>query len=187
MDSQVVRRPRARWGLALGVIAAASAAAGARAGIGTPPADPAAVVPLDRIAPEHRGGVADVIRDPTLHRRGAPETFPCNPRVYMKLLNEPAMTLGLWQDLGPTPARLQQVGPGKYQGSDGAGTNATGRTASALQDAFVYALNDGLRVGALVALAGAVLAFVLIEPKREAAPAESAPLPATPAPESIAA
>jgi hypothetical protein len=69
----------------------------------------------------------------------------------------------------------------------GAGTGATGRTASALQDAFVYALNDGLRVGAAVALAGAVLAFVLIEPKRETAPAEAVPLPATPAPESIAA
>ena len=30
----------------------------------------------------------------------------------------------------------------------GAGTNASGRTAGALQDAFVYALDDGLRIGA---------------------------------------
>jgi EmrB/QacA subfamily drug resistance transporter len=67
----------------------------------------------------------------------------------------------------------------------GADIHASGRTANAVQDAFVYALNDGLRVGALVALVGAVLAFVLIEPKRETAPAEAAPLPATP--ESIAA
>jgi EmrB/QacA subfamily drug resistance transporter len=69
----------------------------------------------------------------------------------------------------------------------GATTNVTGRTASALQDAYVYALNDGLRVGAAVALVGAVLAFVLIEPMRATAPAETEPLPATPAPESIAA
>jgi EmrB/QacA subfamily drug resistance transporter len=69
----------------------------------------------------------------------------------------------------------------------GAGTNATGRTAHALQNAFVYALNDGLRFGALFALTGAVLAFVLIEPKPKPAPAEAAPLPATAAPESIAA
>jgi EmrB/QacA subfamily drug resistance transporter len=69
----------------------------------------------------------------------------------------------------------------------GAATNATGRTASAMQDAFVYALNDGLRVGALVALVGAVAAFVLIEPLRRTAPAESESLPATPAPESLAA
>jgi EmrB/QacA subfamily drug resistance transporter len=69
----------------------------------------------------------------------------------------------------------------------GAGTDATGQTAGALQQAFVYALNDGLRVGAAVALVGAVLAYVLIEPKRRLAPAETEPLPATPAAESIAA
>src|SRR4051794_18247434 len=69
----------------------------------------------------------------------------------------------------------------------GSGTHTSGQTAHALQDAFVYALNDGLRVGAVVALAGAILAFVLIEPMRRTAPAETEPLPATPAPESIAA
>jgi hypothetical protein len=69
----------------------------------------------------------------------------------------------------------------------GAGSNASGRTASALQDAFVYALNNGLRIGAAVALVGAALAFVMIEPKRGTAPAETEPLPATPAAESIAA
>jgi EmrB/QacA subfamily drug resistance transporter len=69
----------------------------------------------------------------------------------------------------------------------GAGSSATGHTASALQDAFVYALNDGLRVGALVALIGAIVAAVLIEPKRAAVAAETEPLPATPAAESIAA
>jgi MFS family permease len=69
----------------------------------------------------------------------------------------------------------------------GAGTNGTGRTASALQDAFVYALNNGLRIGAAVAFLGAILAYVLIEPRRDTALAETEPLPATPAPESIAA
>jgi EmrB/QacA subfamily drug resistance transporter len=69
----------------------------------------------------------------------------------------------------------------------GASSSATGHTASALQDAFVYALNDGLRVGAVVALVGAIVAAVLIEPKRTAVAAETEPLPATPAPESVAA
>jgi MFS family permease len=71
----------------------------------------------------------------------------------------------------------------------GAATNVSGHTASALQDAFVYALNDGLRVGAVVALVGAIVAFVMIGPKPAAAHAhaETEPLPATPAPESIAA
>jgi EmrB/QacA subfamily drug resistance transporter len=69
----------------------------------------------------------------------------------------------------------------------GAGTHVGGATAHALQDAYVYSLNQGLRVGAAVALVGAILAFVMIEPTRATAPAETEPLPATPAPESIAA
>jgi len=87
--------------------------------------DPAQVVPIDQISPEHRESVTEVIRDHTFHRQGPPETFPCNPRVYLFLLNEPAITLSLWQDLSTSPVRLQQIGPNRYQGSDGAGAVAT--------------------------------------------------------------
>ena len=86
--------------------------------------NPATVVPLDRIAPEHRASVAEVISDSTFHHKGAPETFPCNPRIYLSLLNEPALTLALWQDLAKTPVHLRQVGPDRYEGSDGVGASA---------------------------------------------------------------
>lgn len=125
MDSQVVRRPRPRWALALSLFAAAATLAArpaARAEAKT--SDPAAVVPLDKIAPEHRGSVAEVIRDHTLHRKGAPETFPCNPRVYLSLLNEPPLTLALWKDLSDSQVRLRQIGPNRYEGNDGAGASA---------------------------------------------------------------
>jgi hypothetical protein len=88
-------------------------------------AAPAQVIPLDQVAPQARESVAEVIRDAHFHRQGKSETFPCNPRIYMKLLNEPPLTLALWQDIGSTPAQLQQVGPHRYQGTDGAGTSAT--------------------------------------------------------------
>ena len=87
--------------------------------------DPATVVPLDKIAPEHRESVAEVIREPSFHRQGAPDTFPCHPKVYLALLNEPALTLALWQDLSNSAAKLSQVAPGRYQGTDGSGTSAT--------------------------------------------------------------
>jgi hypothetical protein len=87
--------------------------------------DPAQVVPLDQIAPGRRESVAEVIRDHSFHRKGAAETFPCNASIYLGLLNEPALTLALWKDLSPHPARLQQVGPGRYRGTDGSGTTAT--------------------------------------------------------------
>jgi hypothetical protein len=87
--------------------------------------DPAQVVPLAEIAPESRDAVAEILRDPTLHHRGETETFPCNSRVYLSLLNEPALTLALWKDLSPSSVQLQQIGPNRYQGTDGNGASAT--------------------------------------------------------------
>jgi len=103
------------------ILAAVPAAAQA----GARPVDPAKVVPLDKIAPEHREGVAEVIREASFHRQGAPDTFPCNPKLYLALLNEPALTLALWQDLSDSQAKLKQVAPGRYEGTDGSGTTAT--------------------------------------------------------------
>ena len=97
-------------------------APGARGGLKRP--DPAEVLPLDQVAPARRDSVAEVIRDCTFHRSGAPDTFPCHPRLYLALLNEPALTLALWHDLSTSPARLRQVGPNRYQGTDGAGATA---------------------------------------------------------------
>jgi hypothetical protein len=112
----------------LGLLAALAACwppSYARAGAGAERvSDPAQVVPLDKIAPEHREAVAEVIRENTLHRKSAPETFPCNPRIYLCLLNEPTLTLALWKDLSDSPVQLRQVGPDRYEGNDGAGAQA---------------------------------------------------------------
>lgn len=117
-----VARPSRFLGLLI-LVPLVLASDGANAGIKK--LDPTQVVPLDQVAPHARAGVTEVIRDANFHKQGKPETFPCNPRIYMKVLNDPAMTLSLWQDLGQTPARLSQVGPNKYQGTDGTGTTAT--------------------------------------------------------------
>lgn len=87
--------------------------------------EPGEFVPLDQIAPEHRESVAEVIRDHTIHRKGSPDTFPCQAQVYLNLLDEPAITLALWQDLADSPVRLRQLGPGRYEGTDGNGASAT--------------------------------------------------------------
>jgi hypothetical protein len=127
MDSPwVSRRALSIWIVGLGAFAVAVGTTGATsAQVGTRHPDPTQVVPLHQIAPEYRENVAEVIRAHTFHRQGAPETFPCNPRIYLSLLNEPALTLALWQDLSTSPVRLRQVGPNHYQGTDGNGATAT--------------------------------------------------------------
>lgn len=106
--------------LGLGLAERPTCGAGLRAAT-----DPAQVVPLDQVSPALRESVAEVIREHHFHHQSKPDTFPCNPKLYLSLLNEPALTLALWQDLSPTPAKLRQVAPGIYQGNDGAGATAT--------------------------------------------------------------
>jgi hypothetical protein len=96
-----------------------------RAGLGARHIDPAQIVPLDRIMPERREAVAEVIRDHTFHRQGETDTFPCPPNLYLSLLNEPAMTVALWKDLSDSPVQLQKVAPNRYEGGDGSGSTAT--------------------------------------------------------------
>jgi hypothetical protein len=104
---------------ALGMLSVAAAAAPG----GTD--DAAQILPLAEIAAPARDSVAEVIRENTFHHRGEPETFPCHSRVYLSLLNEPALTLALWKDLSASPVRLQQVGPNLYHGFDGNGAAGT--------------------------------------------------------------
>jgi hypothetical protein len=94
-------------------------------GLGGRHIDPAQVVPLHELAPEHRDIVAEVIRDHTFHRQGETDTFPCPTSLYLSLLNEPHLTVALWKDLSDSPVQLQKVSSNRYQGTDGSGSTAT--------------------------------------------------------------
>jgi hypothetical protein len=119
MKTLLTRRAATIVLAALGVLARGAASAAART------EDPAQIVPLAEIAAPSRDTVAEVIRENTFHHRGEPETFPCNSRIYLSLLNEPALTLALWKDLSASQVRLQQVGPNLYHGSDGNGASGS--------------------------------------------------------------
>jgi hypothetical protein len=95
-----------------------------RGGLGTRHVDPAQVLPLEQIPPEHREGVSEVIREHTFHRLGEPDSFPCAGSLYLSLLDEPLVPLTLWKDLSTSPVQLQKVGPNRYEGNDGAGSSA---------------------------------------------------------------
>jgi hypothetical protein len=95
-----------------------------RGGLGARHVDPAEVLPLDQIPPEHRESVSEVIRDHTFHRLGEPDSFPCPGSLYLSMLNEPLVPLTLWKDLSTSPVQLQKVGPNRYEGTDGSGSSA---------------------------------------------------------------
>ena len=121
------------WGCraALAALIAASAAPAMGAGpsgvLSPRRPEPSALLPMHLVAPEARLEVEEVVSGASFHHKGSPETFPCDPQLYLSLLNEPALTLALWQDLSDSPARLSMIAPGVYQGTDGGGTTATWR------------------------------------------------------------
>ncbi len=92
---------------------------------GSKKVDPTESLPMSQIPPQYRESLTEVMRGASFQKKSQPETFPANPKLYLRLLNEPAVTLALWHDLGETPARLEQVSPGRYRGTDGSGTSAT--------------------------------------------------------------
>lgn len=89
------------------------------------PVEPATVLPMALVDPAFREAVSEVIRENHFHRRSEADVFPCDSRLYLGLVNDPALTLALWHSLAKTPARLQQVSTNRYQGTDGSGTTAT--------------------------------------------------------------
>jgi hypothetical protein len=128
MSATLVRRSpilRNQFWLAVAVAAVLFAPhPDAAAGLGSHYLDPAQVVPLDQLAPQHREVVAEVIRDHTFHRQGERESFPCQGSLYLSLLDEPLVPLTLWKDLSESQVQLQKVGPQRYEGTDGAGATA---------------------------------------------------------------
>jgi hypothetical protein len=104
---------------------AASAPPEASTAAGPRSIDPATVLPLDKIPEKHRDSVVEIIRDHTMHRKAPADTFPCHSKVYLTLVNEPLITLALWQDLATSPVKLHQIDANRFQGTDGAGATAT--------------------------------------------------------------
>jgi hypothetical protein len=81
---------------------------------------------------------------------------------------------------------LPESARGKLADSLGAGgAQVSGQVGAAISDAYVYALNNGLRLAAVISAIGALLTWMLIADKPEVAPAtaeEAAPEGAVAAP-----
>ncbi len=128
MGAKVIRRSRKAGSVVrlvlVFVVSSAALAAPVEGGLGQRHVDPAQILPLDQIPPEHRESLSEVIRDHTFHRMGETDSFPCPGSLYLSLLNEPMVPLTLWKDLSTSPVQLQKVSPNRYEGSDGSGSTA---------------------------------------------------------------
>lgn len=82
-------------------------------------------IPLDKLDPASRAKVATVISNVSLFRRLPIEVFPCDPQLYLFLLEHPDVVVNIWQVLGISRLSMQQTGPAEFRLADDAGTTGT--------------------------------------------------------------
>lgn len=101
------------------------AALGGPFGLGrTKPADEVrAILPFDRLSPKAQWKVNTILNDYSLSRTLPAEMFRADPEVYLFLLNEPQVTVAVWQALGISDLKLQSLpqNPNFFVGDDGKG------------------------------------------------------------------
>lgn len=79
-------------------------------------------IPLDKLDPAARAKVAAVLSDVSIFRRMPVEVMPCDPELYLFLLEHPDVVVNVWQALGISRITMQQSGPDTFQITDEAGT-----------------------------------------------------------------
>jgi hypothetical protein len=78
----------------------------------------AAQVPLDKLEPQLRTKVADLLQNAPLFLRGPVESFPCRPNVYHWLLDQPEWAIHCWRLLGVCKATIARQPDGAFLGKD---------------------------------------------------------------------
>lgn len=79
-------------------------------------------LPLDKLDPAGRRKVDEVLSHVSLFRRMPVQSVPCDPDLYLYVVNHPEIIADIWQLLGVEDVVLKPTGPETYVASDGAGT-----------------------------------------------------------------
>jgi hypothetical protein len=100
---------------------AARAAPGIRSSSRQESRDQLPPLPLERLAPQVRQEVQEVLQRPSLTTHGPVETFSCQPGMYFWLLDHPQQAALLWRQLGAKVVDIVDLG-GSFLWRDEAGS-----------------------------------------------------------------
>ncbi len=79
-------------------------------------------IPFDKLDPAARAKVSAILSDVSIFRRMPVDVMPCDPDLYLFLLDHPDVVVNIWQALGISRITMKQTGPDMYQITDEAGT-----------------------------------------------------------------
>lgn len=104
--------------------------------------------PRDKLDRQTRARVDAVLKDVTVFRRLPAQAIECDPKMYLFLVENPQVVVGLWRAMGVSEMTLTRSQDGVFTADDAAGTHAQVECVYRSADTHIF-LADGKYHGAL--------------------------------------
>ena len=82
-------------------------------------------IPVERLSAEQRQKVAAVLDRLTIYRRLPVQSFRCDPKLYMHVVNHPEILANIWELMRVDDIVLQPTGPETYRAFDNGQSEGT--------------------------------------------------------------
>lgn len=79
-------------------------------------------IPMDKLDPDVRKRVATTLEETSIYRRLPVQVTPCDPEMYLFLVRNPEVVVGIWEVMNISNVALARTGPDTFRASDNAGT-----------------------------------------------------------------
>lgn len=79
-------------------------------------------IPYDRLTPAAAGQIHAIVDSPTLYRRLPTQAIDCDPRMFIFLVRNPEVLVGIWERMEVSKVTTQRIGPYQLAADDSAGT-----------------------------------------------------------------
>lgn len=85
-------------------------------------ADAQRAIPWDQLTRDVRARVQPIVTKSSLYRKLPTKVVACDPEMHVFLVRHPDVIVAIWEIMGISKVRIQQIGEFQYRAVDGAGT-----------------------------------------------------------------
>lgn len=82
-------------------------------------------IPFDRLTPVATNTIREIVDRPTIYRRLPSEMIDCDPKMFLFLVRNPEVLVGIWDRMEVSQVQTQRIGPYQLTADDNAGTKCT--------------------------------------------------------------
>lgn len=107
------------------------------------------VLPLNQLTGESRRKIMAVCERPSIYRRLPQQSVDCDPDLYLFLIRNPEVVVGIWRLMGLSNMTADRTGPFTWSGNDGTGTDCDVELIYGTENLHIL-YSDGLYEGPLL-------------------------------------